>query len=84
MTAARRLAAILAADVVGYSMLISGKEVGRQFAHSARAHLVRDMPKLAFIGKLEIAPGHLDRVFLQFHARFSPWRCRLFFEQISH
>jgi hypothetical protein len=28
MTAARRLAAILAADVVGYSMLISEKEVG--------------------------------------------------------
>jgi hypothetical protein len=27
MTAARRLAAILAADVVGYSMLISGKAV---------------------------------------------------------
>ena len=28
MTAARRLAAILAAEVVGCSMLISGKEVG--------------------------------------------------------
>ena len=28
MTAAHRIAAILAADVVGYSMLISGKEVG--------------------------------------------------------
>jgi hypothetical protein len=28
MTAARRFAAILVEDVVGYSMLISGKEVG--------------------------------------------------------
>jgi hypothetical protein len=32
MIAVRRLAAILAANVVGYSMLFSRKEVGRQFA----------------------------------------------------